>query len=164
MLHIPQLRQFVVRPVLQALNAHSTAAENLLIGTAVQESRLEYLHQLGNGPARGIYQMEPATRDDIWDNYLIYQPDLRGRIEAFVLTQQDRHDQLAWNLAYATAMCRAHYRRVKEALPNEDDIDGLARYWKRYYNTEQGAGTTAEFRDKYVRYVIPAGGTMGVGV
>ena len=164
MLHIPQLRQYIVQPVLRALNAYSKAAENLLVGTAVQESRLEYLHQLGGGPARGLYQMEPATHDDICSNYLAYQPDLRARIDTFVLPQHDRHDQLAWNLAYATAMCRAHYRRVREALPEEDDVDGLARYWKRYYNTEQGAGTVTEFKDKYVRYVIAAGGTMGVGV
>jgi len=164
MLHIPQLRQFIVRPVLQALNAHSKAAENLLVGTAIQERRLEYLRQLGDGPARGLYQMEPATHDDICNNYLAYQSDFRTRIEAFVLTLHDRHDQLIWNLAYATAMCRAHYRRVTEGLPNEADVDGLARYWKRHYNTDRGAGTVAEFKDKYVRYVIPAGGTMGVGV
>jgi len=164
MLNIPQLRQNVVQPVLQALDAYSKAAENLLIGTAVQESRLEYLKQLGGGPACGLFQMEPATHDDIWTNYLAYQPDLRARIEAFAVPHQDRHDQLAWNLAYATAMCRAHYRRVREALPDEGDVDGLARYWKRYYNTELGAGTVSEFKDKYIRYVIPAGGTMGVGV
>ena len=164
MLDIRQLRRYIVQPVLQALDVYSKAAENLLVGTAVQESRLEYLQQLGGGPARGLYQMEPATHDDIWANYLVYQSGLRGRIETFVLPHHDRHDQLVWNLAYATAMCRAHYRRATEGLPDEDDVDGLARYWKRYYNTEQGAGSVAEFKDKYVRYVIPAGGTTGIGV
>jgi hypothetical protein len=156
MLDIIQFRQSLVRPVLQVLDTYSKAAENLLLGTAVQESRLQYLRQLGDGPACGLYQMEPATHDDIWDNYLAYQPDLRSRIEAFALPHQDRHAQLIWNLAYATAMCRIHYRRVREALPDAGDADALARYWKRHYNTERGSGTVLEFKEKYLRYVMPS--------
>ena len=49
----------------------SQEAENLLMGTAAQESALgEYIRQLGNGPALGIFQMEPETFDDIVRNYL----------------------------------------------------------------------------------------------
>ena len=166
MLDILQFRTNIVRPVLLALGAHSTQAEDLLVGTAVQESNLRYLRQLNEGPARGLFQMEPNTHDDIWTNYFAYQGNFRERVEAFLVPGQDRHDQLAWNLAYATAMCRAHYRRVREKLPDPGDIDGLARYWKQYYNTAQGAGTAAEFKDKYVRLVLPAGdgGAGGVGV
>ena len=59
-----------------------------------------------------------------------------------------------WNLGYATAMCRVHYRRVLEPLPGADDIPGLAEYWKQHYNTPLGRGTVGEFADKFERYVI----------
>lgn len=162
MLNILQFRTNVVRPVLQAIGAHSQAAENLLIGTAVQESNLHYLRQLADGPARGLYQMEPATHDDHWDNYLAYRGELRGRVEAFTVPGQDRHAQLAWNLAYATAMCRVHYMRVPAPLPAPTDVDGLARYWKQHYNTPLGRGTVEEFKDKYERFVIGSGDTPTV--
>jgi hypothetical protein len=157
MLNVLQFRTNIVRPVLTALGAHSMAAENLVIGTAVQESNLHYLRQLNEGPARGLYQMEPATHDDHWQNYLAYRAELRGRVEAFSVPNQDRHGQLAWNLAYATAMCRIHYLRAPAPLPNATDIAGLAQYWKQYYNTSQGKGTVAEFADKFERFVVLSG-------
>ena len=157
MLNIPQVRTNIVRPTLVAMAAHGEAAENLVLGTALQESHLHYVRQLRDGPARGLYQMEPATHDDIWDNYLRYRPETRTHVEAFLVPGQERIDQLVWNLAYATAMCRVHYQRVPEALPAMDDIQGLAEYWKQYYNTPQGRGTAAEFVEKFETYVIGTG-------
>jgi hypothetical protein len=154
MLDIVQFRVNVVRPVLAAIGGEGRAAENLVLGTALQESNLSYLRQLGDGPARGVYQMEPATHDDIWDNYLRYRAELRDAVIDFEVPGQDRHDQLIWNLAYATAMCRVHYRRVSEPLPGAEDIAGLGAYWKQHYNTPLGRGTADEFVAKYETYVI----------
>ena len=43
-------------------------------GTAAVESRMgTYLRQIG-GPALGIWQVEPATHLDCWDNWLDYRP------------------------------------------------------------------------------------------
>lgn len=156
MLDIRQLRDEVVRPVLTDLNAHSTAAEVLVLGTAAQESHVTYLRQLGGGPALGIYQMEPATHDDIWDNYLAYRKTLADGVSAYLVPDQPRHEQLIWNLAYATAMCRVHYRRVPAALPAANDVAGLAAYWKAHYNTVRGAGTEGEFIENFDRARIGA--------
>jgi hypothetical protein len=157
MLNIQQFRTNIVRPALEAMGGHSAAAENLLIGTAVQESNLHYVRQLADGPARGFYQMEPATHDDIWDNYLAYRDDPRARVEALMVSGEDGVTQFVWNLAYATAMCRVHYMRVPSPLPGANDVDGLAEYWKQYYNTPLGQGTAAEFKDKFERFVINSG-------
>lgn len=157
MLNIAQFRANVVRPTLEAIGAHSQAAENLVLGTAVQESNLHFLRQLAVGPARGIYQMEPATHDDIWENYLAFRQELRDRVLAFLVPEHDRHDQLVWNLAYGTAMCRAHYMRVPYPLPPADDIRGMAEYWKQHYNTPQGRGTSDEFVEKFENAVVQSG-------
>lgn len=42
-----QLRDLVIRPTLKRLGFWSTAAEELVLGTAIQESSLQYLQQLG---------------------------------------------------------------------------------------------------------------------
>lgn len=157
MLNILQFRLNVVRPVLQEIGAHSAAAENLVLGTALQESNLHYLRQLAEGPARGIFQMEPATHDDIWDNYLAYRRELADRVSGFLVPERDRVEQLIWNLAYATAMCRIHYWRVPAPLPKATDVPGLAAYWKQYYNTPQGKGTEAEFTEKFETAIVQSG-------
>jgi hypothetical protein len=151
MINPVQFRELIVRPTLQSMDAWSEAAENLLMGTAMQESHLTYLKQLGGGPALGVYQMEPATCGDIWDNYLHHRSELRSIVSKFQATWKGDDSELVWNLTYATAMCRVHYLRVSEALPDALDILGLASYWKSYYNTPLGAGTVNEFIENYQR-------------
>jgi hypothetical protein len=145
-LDVRQFRAEVVRPTLVALGLHSDAAEDLLVGTALVESRLRYLRQIGGGPALGVFQMEPATHDDIQANYLAHRARLRDAVAAF-RAPAPRPDsaQLATNLAYATAMCRVHYYRRPEALPAHGDVAGYAAYWKAHYNTALGAGTPEKF-------------------
>jgi len=141
------LREYVIKPTLEYIGLYSLAAENLLLGTAAQESKLgTYLHQREAGPALGIYQMEPATHRDIWDNWLAHRPELAGRVKQLIAPWPSPFSQqLVTNLSYATAMCRLHYRRVHDPLPPEDDIEALADYWKRHYNTSAGKGTVEQY-------------------
>jgi len=129
------LKSFVVF-VLDQMDMYSDSAKNLILGTIAQESAFgTYWTQLGNGPAKGIIQMEPYTENDIWENYLKYKPQYRDIINRAVgLTGPNRY-RLEHNLVYQIMMCRLHYRRVKEALPKSDDVRGLAEYWKKYYNS-----------------------------
>jgi hypothetical protein len=143
-----------VREVLQNIELHSASALNLLLGTAAQESRFgTYLRQLGDGPARGVFQMEPATEADIWNNFLAYRPELSRQIQVATGVGGPNPLMLELNLAYQIAMCRVHYLRVPCQLPEPDDLDGLAGYWKRHYNTSLGAGTVSEFIDSYLSFV-----------
>lgn len=147
------LRRYVIRPALEHIGAYSPAAEELLVATAAQESNGgEFLHQVGGGPAIGIFQMEPATHDDIWINYLRYREDLRGAISALLVGPLPEAEQMAGNLYYAAAMARCHYLRVPEPLPDPGNIQAMGHYWKRHYNTALGAGTVAEFVNSWRGY------------
>ena len=154
-----QLREYVIQPALQIINLYSLGAEELLVLTAAQESHSgTYLHQLGRGPACGIFQMEPATHDDIYSNYLVYKKKLLSKVQSLDLqilggTGVGSAQEMCGNLYYAAAMCRVHYLRVKEPLPAHTDLNGLAKYWKDHYNTFQGAGTAAEAISNYNRFV-----------
>ncbi|OOE33753.1 hypothetical protein BZG00_15980, partial [Salinivibrio kushneri] len=119
---------------------------------AAHESlRCRYIKQY-QGPALGVFQMEPATEKDIFDNYLIYRAPLLNKIKA-LMSEQD--NQLIVNLGYATAMARVHYFRDHKALPlqNEDNysayIESLGDYAKRVYNTKEGKATPARYVTDY---------------
>jgi hypothetical protein len=150
MLDVMQFRNLVIKPALKAINLYSPAAEELVLGTALQESRLKYLHQLGRGPALGLFQMEPRTHNDIWTNYLRGKPDLAGALQR--LAHKPGPDAMITDLLYAAGMCRVHYRRVPAALPAEGDFEGQAAYWKKYYNTIYGAGTEEEYLENWHAY------------
>lgn len=155
-----KFQQEIIRPVLAKMGGSNLAAEELLLGTAVQESlNFKYRRQMGNGPARSYYQMEPATHDDIWQNYLKYNAKRAELVASFLSSPTaNKHDELETNDEYATAMARVHYMRVKEALPKQGDIQAQANYWKQYYNTPLGKGKPAEYIEKWQLYVMPGEG------
>ncbi|SBS29066.1 hypothetical protein MSP8886_01424 [Marinomonas spartinae] len=153
-LNLSQFREYVVLPALQQIGAYSLAADQLVMGTLSQESHGTYIKQLGKGPAMGLFQMEPFTHKDLWLKFIKYKPALRDALLNMTSDSVDEnydacgwpdHNALVWNNRYAAAMCRTHYLRVPEVLPNANDISGLASYWKRFYNTIHGAGAVNEF-------------------
>lgn len=149
MINVDHFRTEIVRPTLEAAMLWSPAAENLLVGTAIQESGLRYLRQLEDGPALGVYQIEPATHADLWENYLSYRSELSHRVNWFLADLPSAEEQLVTNLAYATMIARLVYYRRPEPLPDADDIDGLATYYKQHFNTPLGKATPAEWALKY---------------
>lgn len=135
----------IIRPTLQSVDLWSVSAERLLLGTALIESRLNHFHQI-NGPALGVYQMEPATHDDIWANWLAHRVNFSARVKRYAVSKEKpTSSEMVWNLAYATLLCRIHYVRVPIELPHPSDFKGMADYWKIHYNTHKGKGKVEDF-------------------
>jgi len=142
-MNINQFEDLIVQPTLEELGCATPNAIQLVTATALAESRLFYIHQLG-GPALGVFQMEPATHDDVWNNYLRYRPEIADKIDAMGTGLRCPHE-LIWNLKYAAAMCRIHYLRVPKPLPQYNNAHSMAQYWKEHYNTHLGKGTIEHF-------------------
>jgi hypothetical protein len=135
MYNLKQLAK-VLKDILTPVGLYSDSVLVLETGTCKIESNLgTYLYQIG-GPALGPYQMEPDTHDDIWINFLKYQPKYSDYVKTIAVNQNP--NQLITNLTYSTLMCRFHYLRVKEPLPAANDAQGMANYHKKYYNTNMG--------------------------
>ena len=156
MINPTQLRDTVIIPVLTSLvtlqhdqsGGANGAAVEILLGTGMQESRLgDELHQI-SGPALGLWQMEPATEKDIWENYLAFRPDLRVPVGKLVVNGIDRTSQLAGNLYYACAMARIKFMRAPDPLPKAGDIEAQAAYYVKFYNAG-GKATVQEYIDNW---------------
>ena len=152
MLNVQQFKTLVIEPTLKTIGLHSKSAVNLLIGTALTESGLHFIKQVGRGPALGVYQIEPVTHRSIWVDSLGNHPDMQrflSELTGSILWSEHNADylnrQLVVDLAYATAIARLVYWRRPEPLPALDDHEGLARYWKDFYNTRLGAGKPEDF-------------------
>jgi hypothetical protein len=149
----------LIKEVLTPVNLYSPEAEELLILTAATESLGgHYLYQI-KGPARGIFQMEPATENDILVNYVRYKSNLRSALKQFINFNVDgtytyRIDNpLVTSLSYQILMARIHYLRDKFSIPEAEDVDALASYWKRVYNTYKGKGVPEKAVNKYLEYI-----------
>lgn len=155
-MYYKHFKKYVLIPTLSEIGLYSHSATELLMGTIAVESGFRYLHQV-NGPALGLCQIEPATHDDVYKNFLnfpryrILGNRVRSLIPAHVINGDGtvEHEQLITNLSYAVAIARVIYYRVKEPLPQADDIAELARYYKTYYNSGNGKGTEQRFVEAY---------------
>lgn len=150
MLYVAQFRK-MVRETLQDVGLWHLAIENLLVGTALQESNLFYLEQF-KGPAIGFYQIEPETYE--WLREKIKNHALCRTIlnKCNLASIPEGASCLAWHLKYATIVARFRYLVVPEEIPHASDIEGLGRYWKAHYNTNQGVGTVKQFIENYKKY------------
>lgn len=150
MFNINQFRESIVQSTLKDMLMYSPEAEEILVFTCAAESLGgTYLRQ-AFGPALGIYQMEPQTYTDIWENYLKLKPNLCTILYSnFNINFMPSPDRLIYDLRFATAMCRIFYRRISEPLPPANNIDGLWYYYKKYYNTVKGK---AEKKDCVLKY------------
>jgi hypothetical protein len=143
-LDLSQLKALVVTPTLQQMGYVIAAlgspwAINQVTGTAVVESDCTYLQQLGGGPALGLFQMEPATHDDCWANYLTYNTALKARMQNIAGQASPSAALMVTNLAYAAAMCRIKYWRSPLKSPAATDAAGCANYHKTVFNSALGA-------------------------
>lgn len=121
------------------------AGVNLVMGTAAVESKFgTYLVQLKSGIAKSIFQIEAPTFNWLKVVYMTKYPIL----------QPTYFEQIEWDLRWAIIYCRLRYWINPLELPAEDDINGLAKYWKNIYNTYKGKGKISDFVKAYNKYVI----------
>ncbi len=154
MLNSAQLRVLIIKPVLLDLSLYSEDAIELLIFTCANESDGgSYLKQV-DGPALGIYQMEPATYNDIWQNFIYKRMDLKLKlIHHFNAATMPPEDRLVYDLAFATAMSRIFYLRIDEPIPKSNDTTAIYNYYKKYYNTAAGAANYQQAVEKYLQFI-----------
>jgi len=127
-------------------------ALDIVYATGLVESKYEYIEQIGTGPAKSFWQVEPETAVDNCRNFISKRPELLQVCSDilgidpyyFIDAQPDDWDWiLRTNIAAGILHCRIKYWRVPE--PIEEGEEGLAKYWKQHYNTTEGAGTIEHF-------------------
>lgn len=152
---LKELRQLVVRPTLKHLRAWSAGMENLLLGTAAQESRLGFHLKQGRRHGLGIYQIPSHTHRDIWDNYLVDHPALASKVRGLA-SQRDflhhPHSELTTNLRYATAIAWLIYRSAGVEQVGASDVETMAHLWHEHFH-HGPAAAPRDFQLSYARLV-----------
>lgn len=177
-----QFQQEVIETPLLEFNKamrgyYSDDAVALLMGTAAIESHLgRYLRQLGTGPAKGPFQVEPETAIDNFDNYIRYRGELcdairwymskrltvtifnsQGKMYDKLPLTRELEQELTTNFAFNMLMARIKYKRSPLPLPDRNNIKAMSEYWELIYQGDPSKtiGETAEeFVDSYRRCVL----------
>lgn len=137
------IKRTIIVPALSMMPSYMSTASSIvgLAGVGGVESNYVTRYQFGNGPARGFWQMEKFTHDDIWATFMPYNPDIAQSVKNILNGIQPSSDLLPISDIYACMMARIKIYRAPPPLPAAGDEIGWASYWKTYYNTAGGAGT-----------------------
>lgn len=160
-----QIRE-AIETILKHLNPeirYSRKAVELLMLTCAAESHGgRYIKQLGTGPARGIFQIEPDTWMDCYIHFLDYPQYKRLKLKINLLRSHGGKFDLALNIGYQICIARLIYWRKRPLIPivhfYKDNLTPgsaakLAQYWKRHYNTVKGKGRVQKAIDNYYEWV-----------
>jgi hypothetical protein len=141
MIYYPHFKDLCVRTLkdMRAYKPEAVLAVSMIVGH--ESSGGKYLVQGNKGPARGIIQMEGWVHNSVWDNcdnILVYASRLQ--IEEDVA-------KLEYDLRYNIFMARCRLIMDTNPLPlTERD---MAKYLKRYWNSEGGKASAQKYQDDY---------------
>lgn len=143
------LRQLVISDTLHYLGDWTQSAENLLLGTAIQESGLGFC--LKTGRRLGLYHITPSAHRAVWDHYLVKLPEKASRVRGLAGQHSftaNPHIELITNLRYATAIAWCIYLKAGCKLAGMESIEQLAEIWHSQFHN-QPSGSTREFIRNY---------------
>ena len=101
-----ELRETIIRPTLKYLGKDSDAAENILLAMA----QLGQINSNQQGKSYGLFQIDAALHQKIWNQHLAFEPELASKIRGLASQREflnNPHIELTTNLAYATAIAWA---------------------------------------------------------
>jgi hypothetical protein len=147
-----------IRPTLRKFSIDISGADYLLLGTAAQESHLQfYIHhnKCQQNKGLGLYQITHEMHWDVWDNYLAYNADMASAVRGLAsqhtfLTNPDA--KLTTNLDYATAIAWLIYKKNSVKLPKQPTNKELAKCWFNYYVHHKTANQN-DFVNNYETYI-----------
>ena len=161
MIDIPQARD-LIKSTLERLGPKyaSDDAVDLILGTGIIESRFKYFEQMGNGPAKGFFQIESDTAIDNCVNYLKFRPRVADRcVHATYIPKRYwvKPDKKNWDWLLTTNIsCGIVHARLKywrSPLPMASGIPAAAKMWKTVYNTSAGKGDPEEYISQVSKYL-----------
>ena len=144
-----QLLSKVVIPTLKEIprGYSEKAALAIMMIIAHESSRGEYIAQMGNGPAKGIIQMEGWVHDDVWIN----SDTIRANAERIGIIQRGqlapKSDRLYWDLRYNVFMARQRLFMDINPLPNTPEE--MSKYLKSFWNSSAGAADDNSYLRDY---------------
>lgn len=162
---VPQVSQSSVESALNtcwSLSSQATEAfkgllpsgdnvvKQLYFTAVVESGGGKHTKQLGGGPARSLFQIEPFTAKDVYFRYLESRDSLKETLLKFSalkdtdVSKEKIGSLLESNPKFAAGIARLVYAMQKSSIPNSDLWEDYANYWKKFYQKGGSKGLSAK--------------------
>jgi hypothetical protein len=148
----PEELEALIVDTLHKIGLFHESAVDLLLGTCAQESHMGKYRKQIKGPALGIMQIEPATFEDVTGRYLGFKKELRNNVLSACGIAEFKSSDLKYNDILSICVARIKFYMDSEPIPYS--IVEQAIYYKRVYNTSQGAATPEQYIKNFHRFIL----------
>ena len=123
-------------------NGGNNTADELLIETAGAETNKGLTKDNGILTAGiGLTQFDKGSFEDTKKRSEKHRDNIKDNLKVDINLVE--WEMLAYSPFLALLFTRLKYKLIPEEIPS--DIEGRAKYWKKYYNTIAGAGTITHY-------------------
>lgn len=131
----------------------NNTADILILGTIAQETHLgSYKDPTPTSAGQSIAQFDEMPFYDVRDR--TSEKTRQLCIDAWGIDiKQLRWEDIWYNPFLAVLFVRLKYRLIPDAIP--EDNQGMAEYYKKWYNSYEGKATPEEYLENYDRFVTP---------
>lgn len=137
------------RKVVSVFGGGYNATRALIEFAAVETNSGEYPDAHPDKLGVGLTQFDQIGFDDVQQRT---RPKNKQRLKDMLGYDLDSLQlaDLAYDPLLSLAMTRLKLMLIPEEIP--DSVEGRAKYWKKYYNTELGKGTVEKYIEKVSRH------------
>lgn len=135
-------------------NGKNNTADLLIKGImAVETNMATYIDPTPEGAGNGVCQFDRAPFEDIQRRVVMYKSKwvFLAKKNFGIDLKNVTHHMLNYAPLPSIIYCRLFLKLIPEEIPS--DVEGMAKYWKKYYNTVLGKGKVEDFIKKYNKYV-----------
>ena len=134
----------VARLICGALgNGSNNTAVKLLVETAQQETKLgAYRDPSPYAAGFGLCQFDEIAFEDV-KHRTRSKTALKVYNTFGIDLKKVQHREMELSPMLSMVFCRLFYRLIPDPIPK--DLQGRALYWKKYYNTMKGKGTSSQY-------------------
>ena len=149
-MNLKQVKKYWVEPALEFFPKplRTPNRKQFMVAIGLVESGYNYVAQFPEAYALGYWQVQLGTYRDNILNFLEFKNEFNDGWSIIKKIHQATYQSMTSDCVFACYMGAITVYRAPAALPEYNDIKGMAKYWKTYYNTSQGAGSIEEaFQD-----------------
>jgi len=134
-------------------NGNNANADLLILGTIAQETHLgTYKDPTPTSAGQSIAQFDEMPFNDVVDR--TSEKDRQRCIDAWDIDVKKITWREIWHNPFlAVLFVRLKYKLVPSIIPIELEL--MAQYYKKWYNSSAGKATPEEFINNYMLYVTP---------
>jgi hypothetical protein len=149
-MNLQQVKKYWVEPALEFFPEplRTPNRKQFMVAIGLVESGYNYVAQFPEADALGYWQVQLGTYRDNILNFLEFKNEFNDGWSLLKKIHQATYTSMTSDCVFACYMGAITVYRAPAPLPEYNDIEGMAKYWKTYYNASPNGATVEEAMER----------------